>query len=217
MTLFSINNINSNLSVGIWEITETKEELIQKINFSTTELKELNEIKIENQKLQWLSVRMLLKEMLGIQSRIIYTKKGKPFLKNSSSKISISHSDKFVALMINKKEETGIDIEKINNKVDQIKNKFLSPNELSEINHIENLEKLHVYWGAKESLYKLYGEKELIFKADLIIAPFQYSGNGTITGRIEKNHFQRCYLLKYEKIQDYLLVYVLEEINLQTF
>ncbi|MDQ3190154.1 MAG: 4'-phosphopantetheinyl transferase superfamily protein [Bacteroidota bacterium] len=211
-----MNKIDSNLSVGVWEITETKQELEKRIDLSVEEKKQLNEIKFENKKLQWLSIRALLKEMLGRQFQIIYTKTGKPFLKNSSLKISISHTDKFAALVINRKEETGIDIEKVSNKVERIKNKFLNSSELENIGNSEYLEKLHVYWGAKESLYKVYGEKELIFKENLMIAPFEYLNSGTITGKIKKDDSHKNYLLKYEKVQGYVLVYVLEEINLQT-
>lgn len=214
MSLFSINDFDDNITLGIWEISETKEELMEEINLSKKDLKELDEIKIQSKKLQWLCVRMLLKNMLGYQPQIIYTNKGKPFLGNSQLKISVSHSDKFVALIINKKEETGIDIEKISNKPFRIKNKFLSSNELLDITDLDTLEKLHVYWGAKESLYKVYGEKEIIFKEDLFISPFKYFNNGEITGSIKKNNLQRSYLLKYKKIQDYLLVFVIKEINL---
>ncbi len=216
MGLYLLNKIDSNLSVGVWEITETKQELEKRIDLSVEEKKQLNEIKFENKKLQWLSIRALLKEMLGRQFQIIYTKTGKPFLKNSSLKISISHTDKFAALVINRKEETGIDIEKVSNKVERIKNKFLNSSELENIGNSEYLEKLHVYWGAKESLYKVYGEKELIFKENLMIAPFEYLNSGTITGKIKKDDSHKNYLLKYEKVQGYVLVYVLEEINLQT-
>ncbi|HET6243479.1 MAG: 4'-phosphopantetheinyl transferase superfamily protein [Bacteroidetes bacterium] len=215
MSLYSINNINSCLNIGLWEITETRADLISEINLSSIELQQLEQINLETKKIQWLSVRVLLKKMLGKGFQILYSKTGKPYLKDSTLKISISHTESFVSLIINEKEETGVDIEKANPKVERIKNKFLSLIELSDIQNSGDFEKLLVYWGAKESLYKVYGEKELTFKENLFIPPFKFKKSGTIEGRIIKGNVKKNYLLNYEKIQGHILVYVLEEINLQ--
>ena len=80
----------------------------------------------------------------------------------------------------------------------------------------ENLEEqLTVFWCAKESLYKLYGKKELAFKENLLVEPFQYSGKGIIKGRIKKSAIQKSYSLQYEKLNlgddNYMLAYIINE------
>ena len=104
-------------------------------------------------------------------------------------------------------------IEKINPKIERIRSRFLSDQELGEKQEY-SLEKLHVYWGAKEALYKFWGKKELSFKENIFIDPFEFEDAGTIKGRIKKGGYIKYFTLSYEKIQDYILVYVLEEINL---
>lgn len=213
MSLYLKREVSPQITIGIWAITESISELAQCINLSDLELEELNKIKYESKKLQWLSLRALLNEILQVKADIKYTEKGKPYLEGHHLKISFSHTLKFAAVIVNKEKETGIDIEKINSKVERIKSKFLSEQELGDDKEYV-LEKLHVYWGAKEALYKLYGKKELAFKENILIEPFEFTGTGTIKGRIKKGEFMKYFILSYEKIQDYILVYVLEEINL---
>ena len=94
-----------------------------------------------------------------------------------------------------------------------IKEKFINEEERKFLN-INNIEEhLTVLWCAKESLYKLYGTKQLDFKKNLLIEPFDFSGNGKITGRIKTESMNKLYTLHYEKINsdnnNYILVYVI--------
>jgi len=60
---------------------------------------------------------------------------------------------------------------------------------------------LHVFWTAKESLYKAYGLKALDFRAHLRVEPFEWNENrGTARGWVEKNNFRQAYQLQFEKI-----------------
>jgi hypothetical protein len=81
----------------------------------------------------------------------------------------------------------------------------------------ENLpEQLTVYWCAKESLYKLYGKKELAFKENLKIEPFHYSEKGIIKGWIQKSAMKKAFAIQYEKLNSgddsYMLAYVINEV-----
>ena len=73
------------------------------------------------------------------------------------------------------------------------------------------IEHLHVYWGAKECLYKAYGRRQLDFKGHIHIDPFAYDlSKGYFTGQVKKEAFVGHFELYYEKIDDYMLVYALE-------
>lgn len=140
-----------------------------------------------------------------------YTTEGKPYLTNHSSHISISHSHDKLAIIANRQETTGIDIELIRDKVLKIKHKFLSDAELLEADN--NIEKLITYWASKEALYKYYSLKEVDFIGKLIVYPFTFSGQGSLTGEINTDGFRKKLQLHYEKIEEYMLVYILNEIG----
>ncbi len=55
---------------------------------------------------------------------------GKPYLVNFDYEISLSHSYDYAAVMISKDKKVGVDIELMKEKIDLIKHKFLSVEEL---------------------------------------------------------------------------------------
>jgi phosphopantetheinyl transferase len=149
--------------------------------------------------------------LIGKSCEVGYTQKGKPFITNSDIKISFSHTENLIASIINYKEETGLDIQKLSPKILTIANKFLSKNEKE---FAKDIESMHIIWSAKEALYKVYGEKELIFKEDLIIEPFKLSKKGILTGEINKGKVNKKYLIQYELLwDDIFLVFVRNEIE----
>jgi len=59
----------------------------------------------------------------------------------------------------------------------------------------------HVFWTAKESLYKAYGLKALDFRVHLRVEPFKWKENtGAAKGWVEKDNFRQAYRLRFEKI-----------------
>jgi phosphopantetheinyl transferase len=56
-----------------------------------------------SRKLEFLSVRALLSELIGKDAKIVYNKNNKPFLKDGSRFISISHSHKLTAILLKHK------------------------------------------------------------------------------------------------------------------
>ena len=195
--------------MAVWDISETETELSEMISLSVDDKKFLRETKHESRRLQWIASRVLLKEICGKNDlRISYDVFGKPFLENSEIKISISHSHNKIAFIINK-EETGIDIELIKEKIERIQNKFMSAAELKNIKAENKKEMLSIYWCVKESLYKLYGEKELHFKENILIDDFNYNKEGVISGKIVTEKFNRNFRLSYLKLDDYMLAHVL--------
>ena len=76
---------------------------------------------------------------------------------------------------------------------------------------------MHVYWGAKEALYKAYGKGELDFKKNILVEPFLYenipyhASDGEFQGTILKEDFKKNFNLFYRKIDNYILVYAIEK------
>lgn len=153
----------------------------------------------------------LIEKIMAKSVELSYTAEGSPYVKNESFFLSISHSHERLAVIINLKEKTGIDVELIRDKILGIQSKFLNENELACANNA--VDKLIVYWAAKETLYKIYGLRKVDFIVNLFVEDFDLALEGEITGRIQLENFNKKYLLHYEKMQDYVLVYALHELN----
>lgn len=154
---------------------------------------------------------LLLEKLFNRQVSLGYSKEGKPELREENCHVSISHSHDKLVIICNSAEATGVDVELIRDKVLKIKDKFLSPQELIEADN--NVEKLIIYWAAKESLYKLYGLKEVEFIKHLHVHPFELKTKGRLIGEINLESFRKKFNLHYEKLEDYMLVYILDELK----
>ncbi|MDP2386714.1 MAG: 4'-phosphopantetheinyl transferase superfamily protein [Bacteroidota bacterium] len=153
-------------------------------------------------------IRLLLNKLFNNEECILaYHASGKPYLKSHSEHISISHSHDKVAICVNEKESTGIDIELIRDKVFTIAHKFLREEERNNLTEAD-VEKLLVYWAAKETLFKIHGERNINFKEHLCITPFDYNvRGGEIKGEIVLPNYKKNYTLHYQKVGNYILVY----------
>lgn len=139
--------------------------------------------------------------------KLFYSSENKPFLENEKCHLSISHSHDKLVIIINRTESTGIDIELIRDKVLKIRHKFLNDHEAAYA--ADNVEKLISIWAAKESLYKWYGFKNLDFKSHLSVENFDAD---LIFGKIETTGIKKKFRLVKEKMEDYVMVYILNEI-----
>jgi hypothetical protein len=196
MKLIEYIKVNDHSEIGILDLYVFKERLG-------------NDIKRDIEKE---GAKFLLEEMLeGAAEHLFYDEHGKPHLRDLGRFISISHSHDRLAMIINKVEHTGIDIELIREKVLNIRHKFLCDKELEDVRR-EEIEKHLVYWAAKESLYKIHGRKKVDFRDNLFIFPFSYKeGGAEIKGRITLPDYKKTFLLHYEKKNAYMMVYMIKE------
>jgi len=201
---------NESFIAGIWNISEPEITLRSMLMNTHPGYLVADSFKNETRRKQWIASRILLSYLLqDREAAIIYNESGKPFIKDSPTHISISHSGDLAAIAVCRNYATGIDIERIKDRVERVTSRFLSSVELKSIGNENRLEKLHVCWGAKEALYKLAGTPDVDFKKDITIHRFDYlcdpgqtcRSSMTVSGRT------RDYTLYYEKILDYMLVY----------
>ena len=209
MPLIKIEKINPNCKWGLWEILESVDELTQKIDFSLEDISEYEEIHNETKKLEWLCGKLMLKalaEDCGLKYQGIYKdENGKPFLQKNNYHISISHSQKFVAAIINSTSDVGIDLEKIKPKVLNVQAKFLAPKEIDVAE--EDLETLTKYWCGKEALYKLQGKKGVIFSRDISMDLCRDDTN--CSGYIFYKGVTYKKKVEIKKIDDYIIAFAL--------
>ena len=198
--------------LGLWKIEEDTDFFLDKLALSAEEQLLVDHLKGHRQ-LEWLASRYLLHVMSGRTSRAacLTDEFGKPYLVNSLFDISISHSRE-IAAVIAAPRPVGIDIQKIVSKIERISHKFLSREENESIHPQNRMEHLHVYWGAKEALYKAYGRKQLDFKLDIFVDPFDYEPTGGMCkGYVFKNDYEAAFFIHYQKLGDYILVSALED------
>lgn len=196
--------------LGIWDIKETYDELYSKINLQPEETEVLNSFGGIARKVEWLSVRVLLRTMAQKELTIIYNGNKKPFIKGNSYHISISHSKKLSSILLSKNHKVGIDLEFMSHRIDKISNRFI--NEKEKITSDEELKRFHLYvhWCAKEALYKICDKQDINFKTNLVIEPFDPLMQGELKGLVNNRYRKEYFRLKYFTIDNYIIVYTIK-------
>ena len=196
--------------LGVWHITEDEQFFIRKLPLTDTEKTELSGLR-GRRRLEWLSGRYLVHVMTGWAYQYMKDSYGKPFLKESRYHISISHSQDYAVAII-APTLVGIDIQYLTPKLEGVAWRVMNDEKLKRLNEEKRLEHLHVYWGAKEALFKAYGKKELDFKKNIVIEPFHYDNTeGYSHGFVKKDDFELHFDIFYKKIEHYILVYAIEK------
>jgi phosphopantetheinyl transferase len=171
MPLVKLEKINQNSSWALWKIDEPFEELVHYLQFHPDDLTELHSIHHPRKQLEWLSGRAALRTLLDADNqsefRISKDDKGKPFLHDQPYHISLANSFPYGVAIIHRNFPVGIDIEKPSPKLLRVRHKFLSDTEAQVAQ--EDLHQLCKYWATKESLYKLYGRKQLSLKQNILV------------------------------------------------
>src|SRR5512138_246089 len=136
--------------LGIWHITETSGELEQSCTLSGEDRAQVDSFRNDLRKRQWLACRKILEE-LGVPSpRVRYNPAGKPFLEDSTASVSFSHSGNYAAALFAVGFRVGIDIEVPRDRIARVADRFLHPDESVRTVEPNRLEKLYIYWCAKE-------------------------------------------------------------------
>lgn len=190
---------------GLWKITEDEASLQKEVIGEVVPPTLVNPLK----RREFLAGRSLIKALLskwqfpyhGIEK----DRYGKPFLTDKNLHISISHSYPFVAAIIHRQKNVGIDLEQPKDKLLRIAHRILAADELS--NAGEDVVKHCVYWCAKETLIKIYGKKDLIFSKNLLIAPFSLQSKGDLIGRIVVNNTETAIPLEYIVSDNFVVVF----------
>ena len=197
--------------LAVWKIEETEEQLLASLQLKQHELDVIASLSNGKRALHWLATRVLLRTMLNTADYIDcqMDDHGKPYLVNSESYISLSHSYDYAAVIISKGKQVGVDIELIKMKIKSIKHKFLSDVELAQKQIGDNTNGLYVAWCAKEAIYKWHGKKGLEFKQHIHIKPFKLKDEGSLQALVELPTGTRELTVNYFKTKDgYMLGYV---------
>ena len=204
MPLYNLKNTGTESAWGIWKVEESAEEL------AFTAFEEAPEGIIHlTKRLEWLASRVLVRTLLE-QNDLPYSgihkdEFGKPFLRELTHHISLSHAYPYVAVQLDKNKSVGIDIEQPTEKLLRVAPRVLSMEELE--NAGSDIRKHCVYWCAKEALYKVYGKRGLHFAEQLLVEPFILEETGDLNGTITVREEKLNVALSYEIEPEFVVVY----------
>lgn len=211
MALVFTKKVAPGVSLGLWQIAEDEPFFREKMPLSADEDANLNQLKDELRRLEWLACRWLLHELTGHAMRLPLAKDAfsKPFFpENAELACSLSHSRGVVAALLVEAEPSavhrppsavGCDLQKIVPKMLALAPKFMRLEEAAFVQsqpEATRLDWLHFFWTAKESLYKAWGKKSLDFRAHIRVA----AGPDTAHGFVEKDATRLTFQIFSEKI-----------------
>jgi phosphopantetheinyl transferase len=207
MGCISKHYLNEFTILGVWKIEEDLNTLLESVVLDNGDLKKYKVFASTSRKLEFLSVRALLAELLGRDARIVYNKNNKPFLKDGSRFISISHSHNLTAILMSANEKVGIDLEYMSTNIGRIAFKFINRRE--KITKVQENRRYHLYlhWCAKEALYKICDKEGISIKKNITIKPFEVKESGEIKGKVQTDKINDSFDLFYTKYDNYAIVW----------
>ena len=209
MGLYLRKTLENKAEISVWKITETEEELIRITSVPSDEMEEIMLLKNESQRKQKLAVRALLNEIFDEKVYLGHHDNGKPFLENCITNISITHTDKYVAVITHEEEDLGIDIESLDRDFSAVEHKVLSEEEIDDIDEDRKNEQLAIYWCAKEAIYKRMSQNRVDFAEQIEIEKFSPRGEGELEATfIHKDGHEEEFELGYITFDRHVLVWV---------
>lgn len=207
MGCISKHYLNEFTILGVWKIEEDLVTLLDSVVLDNGDKKKYKVFASTSRKLEFLSVRALLAELLGKDARIVYNKNNKPFLKDGSRFISISHSYKLTAILLSTNEKVGIDLEHMSTNIGRIAFKFINRREKITKEQENRRYHLYLHWCAKEALYKICDKEGISIKKNITIEPFEVKESGEIKGKVQTDKINDTFDLFYTKYDNYAIVW----------
>jgi 4'-phosphopantetheinyl transferase len=195
MPVIFSKNISENCILTLWKIEEDADFFLKYLDIQEENLAACSNATHPIKQLEWLASRTCVKYTVELLEHnyqgIEKDEHNNPYLSEIQGFVSLSHTSNYAVAIVSLEEEVGIDIEKISNKLSRVSHKFLS--EPERLHAGNDLLKMCIYWCAKESLYKWYGKKNLSFKENIFIEPFEenptrISGEIFIDGVLKTEH-----------------------------
>ncbi|MFX0556349.1 4'-phosphopantetheinyl transferase family protein [Maribacter sp. CXY002] len=210
MPIYKTIKVNKDTSIAIWKVEETEEFLSKGIDLGPKCQTRYDGMKSETHRRAFLSIRHLMALFGYVDTDLFYDEAGKPHLKDGNF-ISITHSNNFTGIIISKTDEVGIDIEKQRDKILRIAHKFTPFEEYRTLANTDAIvRKLTIVWGAKEALYKIYGQQGVSFLHHINVMDFSFNNLKT-TAEILYNGDLSNYAIDFLEFEGFTCVYALKE------
>ncbi len=212
MALYLRKKLENKAEIAVWQVTESEEELKNLISIPTDELEEILLYRSESQRRQKLAVRALLNEVFEEKMYLNHHDNGQPYLENCVTNISITHTEKYVAIIIHDEDDLGIDIESLDRDFSAVEKKALSEDEIDDIDDLEKEkrnEQLAIYWCAKEAIFKRMSLNRVDFAEQIEVEKFNLKKEGELEATfIHKDEHEEEFDLEYIVFDRHVLVWL---------
>ena len=210
MAVVNIREVYPGVSLGLWQMDESPEQLFDLYPHLLPYRSSLDDkYKNDGRKLEFLAIRALMYEMLRVNGAskgllshagdFTHNGQGKPLFRGYH--VSISHTKGYAALILSKKSEVAVDIEYMSDRVERIASKFLRKDERA-----DSLDSKLVHWCAKETVFKLFSEENLLFE-DMRVKPFDTMSDWACD--VENLKSGKTARVDFELAMDFVLTYSL--------
>ena len=208
MAVVNIREVYPGVSLGLWQMDESPEQLFDLYPHLLPYRSSLDDkYKNDGRKLEFLAIRALMYEMLRVNGAskgllshagdFTHNGHGKPLFRGYH--VSISHTKGYAALILSKKSEVAVDIEYMSDRVERIASKFLRKDERA-----DSLDAKLVHWCAKETVFKLFSEENLLFE-DMRVKPFDTMADWACD--VENLKSGKTARVDFELAMDFVLTY----------
>lgn len=211
MGLYLRKTLDNKAEISVWKITETEDELLKLSSVPSDEMEEISLIRSENLRKQRLAVRALLNEVFEEKVYLSHHDNGKPFLENCITNISITHTDKYVAIITHQEEDLGIDMESVDRDFSAVREKALSDEERDDLDDDDDRisEQLAIYWCAKEAIFKRMSQNKVDFAEQIHIHRFSPRDEGELEAVfIHKDGYEEEFEPQYMTFDRHVLAWI---------
>ena len=208
MPLLQTRALDPHTLLGVWLLDETPDALRTLLPAHVNPDESLRLAHPKRQR-EWLASRALTYQLLHQFTNeplpLLRDATGKPNFAGAPFQLSITHSAHMAAVILSEKYEVGIDIELVSAKALRVADKFLTDQE--KVFTANDEQQTCLYWSAKETLYKMYSQKRLIFKDNLLVEPSQRPDDNLLQGHVITDNFSKLYQIHHEVLHNHVLTY----------
>ena len=209
MGLYFRRKLRNGAEISVWEVTESEDDLLRLVSIPNDELEELYLTRSEARRKEKLAVRALLNTVFEEKVYLGHHDNGSPFIQNNSIHISITHTNRFVAIITHPTEDVGIDIESLERDFSAVEKKALSEDEREDLSDKHRNLQLAIYWCAKEAIYKRMSQHGVDFAKQMEVDKFNPKDEGEIDATfIDKDGEEEEFELEYEVFENHVLVWL---------
>lgn len=193
--------------LGVWQMTEPLEELRSRYTLLPGEEAQYKGFRNDRRRCEWLTVRLLLAELLGPGHQIAYRPSGRPYLTLTERCIGITHTIGYVGVRLST-SPVALDMEYRSERVLRLLPRFATSEEMQLLEGWDAATAGLILWSAKETMYKLFELHDVDFQRHLrIVSLHGAATEGHFRGRIDHDGFQAEVRLRYFLLDDLITVY----------
>lgn len=211
MPLLHTRSLGPHTLLGVWLLDEPPEALRPLLPAHLALSDELAQAHPKRQR-EWLASRalayQLLRQFTAEPLPLLRDATGRPMFAESGFQLSITHSPRLAAVILSEKYDVGIDIELVGPKALRVADKFLTEQEM--VFTANDAQQTCLYWSAKETLYKMYRQRQLVFKENLLVAPAHGREHEVLQGRVITENFSKLYRIHHEVLLNHVLTYSID-------